>query len=203
MKLFLGICNSQHNMPSEFFWSFIGIKQVCPTFPFRSKHPWDVIRNNVIIDKFLKSDCDILAKMDIDQSYPSDYFERFVPLVDKYKVVGPLIYDRWPTYDYMPLAFSERDGFVLRKIDLSKCTGIIEAKYPHTNMFYAREVLEKIPPPWYEATQSVTGLERANHVDYDFIDKIHNAGYLTYIDLSTVVGHQKVEYETGQSYRVL
>lgn len=199
MKLFVGVCNSQNDVPSEFFWSFIGIKQVCETVPFRSRHPWDVIRNNVIIDTFLKSDCDVLVKMDIDQSYPANYFERFVPLVEQYKVIGPLIYDRWPTYNYMPLAFRERDGFILKRVDLSQCTGIEDIKYAHTNLFYAREVLEKVPPPWYEATQSATGLERGNHVDYDFIDKIHNAGYPTYIDISTVVGHQKVEYETGSS----
>ena len=200
MKLFMGVCNSQHNVPSEFFWSVIGIKHDFQVIPFRSKHPWDVIRNNVIIDTFLKSDCDILVKMDIDQSYPSNFFERFVPLVERFKVLGPLIYDRWDSNGYMPLAFSERyEGFKLRKMDLSEQTGIIDIPYAHTNLFYAREVLEKIPAPWYEARQSVTGLERANHVDYDFIDKIHNVGYRTYIDLSTVVGHQKVEYETGNS----
>jgi hypothetical protein len=200
MKLFMGVCNSQHEVPAEFFWSVIGIKQICEIVPFRSRHPWDVIRNNVIIDRFLKSDCDILVKMDIDQSYPSNYFERFVPLVEQFKVIGPLIYDRWKTNQYMPLAFKERyNGFMLEKFDLSDCTGIVDIKYAHTNLFYAREVLEKIPPPWYEAVQSKNGLERANHVDYDFIDKIHNAGYPTYIDLSTVVGHQKVEYETGNS----
>jgi len=199
MKLFIGICNSQHEVPSEFFWTFSSIKQVCNSTTFRSRHPWDVVRNNKIIDKFLKSDCDILAKMDIDQSYPPNYFEKFVPLVEKYKVIGPLIYDRWPTYNYMPLMFTERDGFILSKMDLSDKTGIVEVKYAHTNMFYAREVLEKIPKPWYEAFLSEDGLSRANHVDYDFIDKVHDAGYDTYVDLSMVVGHQRVEYERGNN----
>jgi len=200
MKLFMGVCNSQHSVPAEFFWSVIAIKQVCEVRSFRSKHPWDVIRNNVIINAFLKSDCDMLVKMDIDQSYPSNFFERFVPLVEGFKVIGPLIYDRWGVNDYMPLAFSKRyEGLLLDRMDISNLKGIVDIPYAHTNLFYAREVLEKIPAPWYEARQTDNGLERANHVDYDFIDKIHNVGYPTYIDLSTVVGHQKVEYETGNS----
>lgn len=202
MKLFVGICNSQHHVPAEFFWSFINIKIVCQTVPFRSGHPWDVIRNNMIINKFLESDCDILAKMDIDQSYPSNYFERFIPLVEQFKVIGPLIYDRWKTYNYMPLMFSElTQGFMLKKMDLSDKTGIIEAPYAHTNLFYAREVLEKVLPPWYEAYATESGLDRKNHVDYTFLDKIKSAGYPIYIDLSTVVGHMKVEYEVGQNDR--
>jgi len=120
--------------------------------------------------------------------------------VEGFKVIGPLIYDRWGVNDYMPLAFSKRyEGLLLDRMDISNLKGIVDIPYAHTNLFYAREVLEKIPPPWYEATQAEDGLERANHVDYDFIDKIHNVGYPTYIDLSTVVGHEKVEYETGNS----
>lgn len=200
MKLFMGVCNSQNNIPSEFFWSVVAIKRICEVTSFRSRHPWDVTRNNVIIDAFLKSNCDILVKMDIDQSYPSNYFERFVPLVEQFKVVGPLIHDRWGGNGYMPLAFSERyEGLALKRMDLSELTGIVNIPYAHTNLFYHREVLEKIKPPYYEAYQRPDGLERGNHVDYDFIDKIHSAGYETYIDLSTVVGHQKVEYEFGNS----
>jgi len=198
MKLFIGICNSQDFVPSGFFWTFVNIKNIWDTIIYRSAHPWDVVRNNKIIHDFLKSDCDILVKMDIDQTYPSNYFEKFVPLVEKYKVIGPLIYDRCEFNNHMPLAFSERyDGMVLRKMDISKKTGIVEIPYAHTNMFYSREVLEKIPSPWYEAYLRDDGLERRNHVDYTFIDKLKDAGYSTYIDLSTVVGHGYYKYIMG------
>lgn len=160
-----------------------------PTQVFKSNHPWDVIRNNRIINDFLRSDCTVLAKMDIDQVYPPNYIERFMSLVDEYKVVGPLIKDRWEQSNFMPLAFKSYDGMELKRMNISKCFGVCEVPYPHTNMFYAREVLEKVKPPWYEAHQTEDGLDRSNHVDYTFIDKIHDAGYPTYIDFQTEVKH--------------
>jgi hypothetical protein len=188
-QVFVGICNSQESVPADFFWSFVTIRPVCPVVVFRASHPWDIVRNNQIIAKFLSSGCSYLAKMDIDQQYPDNYFERLLPLAEKHKVVGPLIHDRWDHSGYMPLAFTSHEHPRLRPMDLSGLSGVVEVPYAHTNMIYSREVLASIPPPWYEARASVDGLERANHVDFDFIDKIHKAGYKTYVDLDTVVGH--------------
>ena len=189
-KVFIGICNTQDSVPAGFFWSFIHIQNPYPVMAYRSSHPWDVVRNNVIIDKFLKSDCDILVKMDIDQAYPSDFFTRFVPLVEQCKVIGPLIYDRWPENNFSPLAFDRLSGPYPVAMDISNMSGIVDIMYPHTNLFYSRKVLEEVKPPWYEAYLSKDGLSRSNHVDFSFIDKIHFAGYATYIDLDCVVGHQ-------------
>lgn len=199
MKLFIGICNSQHHVPSKFFWSFIHMRNPYPVSAYRSGHPWDVARNNMIIHKFLQSDCDVLVKMDVDQEYPPNFLEKLVPLVEKYKVIGPLIYDRHKVNDYMPLLFSWYSGLHLKKLDISDKTGVIEVPFPHTNLFYHREVLEKIPAPWYEAYLREDGLERKNHVDLDFISKIHKAGYKTYIDLDTIVGHMEVRFQIGQN----
>lgn len=199
MKLFLGICNSQYHVPSNFFWSFIHMKNPYPVTAYRSGHPWDVVRNNRIIAAFLKSDCDVLIKMDIDQEYPPNFLEKLVPLVQEYKVIGPLIYDRHEVNGYMPLLFESYNGLMLKKMDVSELTGVVNVPFPHTNLLYHREVLEKIPAPWYEASQREDGLERSNHVDLDFISKIHKAGYDTYIDLDTVVGHMEVRFQYGDS----
>jgi hypothetical protein len=197
-KIFVGICNTQPSVPSDFFWSFIGIKTEWEVKPFRSTHPWDVVRNNVIIQEFLNSDCTILAKMDIDQKYPSDYFTKLVPLVDKYKVVGPLIYDRWRQNKFMPLAFSEFEnadtGVRLKPVDIEGKDGVIEVPYSHTNLLYSREVLEKIDRPWYEAYLSYDGLSRQNHVDYSFTNKIRKAGYNIMINVDCIVGHEHRSY---------
>lgn len=194
-RLFIGINNTQESVPSTFFWTFINIRNPYPTSAFRSEHAWDVVRNNHIIHYFLQSDCTILIKMDIDQAYPPDYFERFVPLVSKYKVIGPLIYDRLPQNNFMPLAFERINYPVsMTPMDLSNLSGIVEIPYAHTNLFYHREVIEKLSPPWYEAYQRQDGSGRANHVDFDFISKIHKAGYKIHIDLDCVVGHQYTSY---------
>jgi hypothetical protein len=205
-KLFIGICNSQKDVPASFFWSFINIQNPCPSVAMRSGHPWDVVRNNAIIDAFLKSTFDVLVKMDIDQEYPSDYFTTMVPLVEQYGVVGPLIFDRWQQSGYMPLAFEKygnphvlNDGW--KKWDIRGKTGVHEIPYTHTNNFYAREALEKIPAPWYEAKLSADGLSRANHVDYNVLDKIKAAGFPIYCNLDVCVKHEGVgrkEWETAQ-----
>ncbi len=197
-KLLIGSCNSQELIPSRFFWSTISIKNPYPTSMVRGDHPWDVVRNNRVIKSFLDSDCDILVKMDIDQTYPPDYFTTMVPLVEKYKVIGPVIYDRWAGNKFMPLAFESHDYPHLKLFDLAGKSGVVEVPYPHTNLFYAREVLEKIPPPWYEAYLRPDGLDRANHVDFSFLDKIKKAGYPIYLNLDVEVRHVvNIEVDRG------
>lgn len=132
--------------------------------------------------------------MDVDQIYPKNYFEVMVPLLEKYDVIGPMIFDRWKKNNYMPLCpsttpdsphpfSSPRDGK----------TGIQEVPYLHTNCFYKRKVLVAIPPPWYEAYLSPDGLRRANHVDYDFMKKIADAGFKIYVNNDMVVKHTALE----------
>ena len=196
-KLFIGSCNSQDYVPGGYHWSFIHMENPYQTTAYRSTHPWDVIRNNRIINEFLNSDCDILVKMDIDQIYPPNYFKIFVPFVEEYKVIGPLIKDRHIENNYMPLAFSSHNGMKLKRYDITGMNGIVDIPYSHTNLFYSREVLEKINKPWYEAFATEDGLERKNHVDFTFLDKIKAAGYPVYINLDSIVGHQKpLDYVT-------
>ena len=190
MKIFLGICNSQEYMHSSFFWSFIKlIKGEHEIVPYQSGHPWDVVRNNQMIKVFLSSDCDVFVKMDVDQVYPNDYLIKMIPLLEKYKVIGPLIFDRHEMNGFIPLAFENGEYGKLRRYELGGKTGIVDIPYSHTNLFYSREVLENIPMPWYEAHLSEDGLDRANHIDYQFLDKIKALGYSIYINMGMVVKH--------------
>lgn len=190
MKIMLGICNSQEHVHSTFFWSFIKLqKGNYEIVPYQSGHPWDVVRNNQMIKVFLQSDCDIFVKMDVDQIYPADYLIKMIPLVEKHKIIGPLILDRHEQNGFIPLAFENKEYGKLRRYELGGKTGIIDIPYSHTNLFYSREVLEKIPMPCYEAHLSADGLDRANHVDYQFLDKIKKAGYPIYINMGCVVKH--------------
>jgi len=186
-KLFIGICNSQDRIQSSFFWSFLNIIPMCGVTVFRGSHPWDVVRNNQLIAQFLKSDADYFVKMDVDQVYPSDYFVKMVPQLKWHDVIGPMIYDRWLTSNFVPLCFEEKDGVRVKAFDNK--TGIMELPYLHTNSFYNRYVLEALEPPYYEAELDETGLERGNHVDHTFMDKIVAAGYKIYINFDVVVKH--------------
>ncbi len=188
-KIFIGVCDSQDVHNSGFFWSVIGQEDFVaqPVFA-RAVHPWDVIRNNQLIAWFLDSDCDYFAKMDVDQNYPRDYFKVMVPLIEEYKVIGPLIFDRPHTGNFMPLV----NWVGCRKdnhFNIKDRSGIEEVPYLHTNLFYHREVLEAIPQPWYEAEMSQDGLKRANHVDITFTKKIPKAGYKIHVNYDVVVEH--------------
>lgn len=194
-KLFIGICNSQKKVYSDFFWSFIRIKNRYETTICRGGHPWDVVRNNSLIYQFLKSDCDYFVKMDVDQTYPSNYFDVMVPLLKDHDVIGPMIYDRHRANDFMPLCFGEdlNEPIAHRGDPFDNKTGIMELPYLHTNCFYNREALKAVPQPCYEAHLLPTGLGRANHVDYTFMKKIVAAGFKIYINFDVVVRHIAVE----------
>jgi len=94
------------------------------------------------------------------------------------------------------------DGHGWKKWNIEGKTGIQEVPYTHTNNFYAREVLEKIPQPWYEARLADDGLNRGNHVDYTFLDKIKAVGYPIYLNLDVEVLHDGIgrkDYERARS----
>jgi len=186
-KIFIGVCNSQEQMPSAFFWSMIGqVDFVAQPMFARAVHPWDVIRNNQLIDWFLKTDCEYFVKTDVDQVYPNDYFKRMVPLLDKYEVIGPLIFDRPYQSGFTPLVnwLDSREHY-----DIKGKTGIEEVPYLHTNCFFRRDVLEKIPRPWYEVQMTADGMGRANHIDGTFMKKIPAAGFHIYLNYDVVVDH--------------
>lgn len=189
MKVFIGICNSQDSVPSRFFWSLLAVENKYETKIGRGDHPWDVVRNNQLIKQFLDSDADIFVKMDVDQEYPKNYISSMVPLVSQYKAIGPIIHDRWEHNKFLPLSFAEVNYPKFKPHPIEPNTGVIEVPFPHTNLFYSREVLEKVDAPWYEATLRSDGLERSNHVDFDFLNKIKEVGYPIYINTDITVKH--------------
>ena len=187
-KLFIGVCNSQEFVPSDFHWSWEMMEKPYKYDRVRFTHPDDSIRNNAMIDLFLQGNCDIMVKMDIDQKYPIHFFEFLVPQVEKYKVIGPLIYNKWRTTNYTPLMYVENSYPFMGKT-MENYSGIVEVPYPHTNLFYARETLENIKPPWYVKHYDEKGLHRTNDTDFTFLDKVKEQGYKLYINTSVHVGH--------------
>jgi len=191
-KIFIGVCNSQSRIPSDFFWSVIGQEDfVAQPVLTRTIHPYPPIRNNQLLDGFLKSDCDYFVKMDIDQKYPPDYFKVMVPLIEKYKIIGPLIFDRLPVWDFMPLVnwYDQEHKSLLPHFELKGKSGIWKVPYLHTNCFFHREAIEAVPQPHYEVHVRGDGLAKDNHVDITFMQKFVAAGYDIYVNLDVVVEH--------------
>lgn len=186
-KIFIGICNSQDYMPSDFFWSMLGQTDFVMKPVFRRfKSSSTCIRNNRLFQEFLDSDCEYLARMDVDQVYPPNYFEVMVPLVRIYKAIGPLIFDRQIGNGFIPLV-NWLESFP-EHTDISGMQGIIEAPYSHTNYFFHRDVLKNIPKPFFEEVLKGDGFEREN-MDCAFMKKVASAGHKIYVNLDMVVGH--------------
>ncbi len=72
-------------------------------------------------------------------------------------------------------------------------SGITKVEYPHTNMLYAREVLESVSPPWYKVVHNEDGTKRAKDLDFTFLEKLKEKGWEFYIDTTCVVKHLVVE----------
>jgi hypothetical protein len=187
-KLFIGVCNSQEYVPSDFFWSWEMMAKPYEYDRVRFTHSDDSVRNNKMIKLFLQGDCDIMVKMDVDQVYPIHYFEFMVPLVEKYKVIGPLIYNKWKSINFPPLLFEEYD-YPNLPTPMERGSGIVEVPYPHTNLFYARETLENIAPPYYEKHYNENGTNRINDMDFTFLDKVKEQGYKIYVNMPVEVEH--------------
>jgi len=152
-----------------------------------------IVRNNQMVRDFLRSDSDILVKMDIDQKYPQNYLTALVPLVEEYKVVGPLIYNKWRESGYPPLLCEKNEYPIIRGLRnwflFADENGILKIPFAHTNLLYAREVLEKVKPPWYEVKYRKDNCNHSANRDFSFIEKINAVGYMTHINLKVEVGH--------------
>jgi len=196
IKLFIGVCNSQEFVPSDFHWSWEELEKPHEYQKVRFADHDPIVRNNQMVRDFLRSDCDIMVKMDIDQVYPKNYFTVMVPLVEQYKVIGPLIYNKWRKNKYPPLLCQENDFPIARPATnwFKKAkNNILKIGYAHTNMFYARETVEKIKPPWYDISYTKDGCAMAVSADFVFLDKIKAQGYEMYVNTSVEVGHLVME----------
>jgi len=193
-KLFIGIANSEQSIHSAFFWSFIQIRRTCETVIFRASHADSNLRNNNLLNSFLESGTDYYIQMDTDQIYPPDYLEKMVPLIEEYSVIAPVIYDRWQSNRFFPLAYSCLDpetlGFKGSKVlDIKGKTGVEEVAWTHTNLFMKREVVEKLPKPIFNLYFTEDGLSKWKHTDHAVNEKIKNAGYKIYMNFDVVVKH--------------
>ena len=188
-KLFIGVNNSQDFVPSQFFWTWERMEKPYKYIISRQEFSFPSQRNNMMVKEFLASDCDVMVKMDIDQKYPHDYFVKMVPLVEKYKVIGPLLYNKWRRLNFRVLMNLTKQGPFTQSEQMKEWSGIEEVPYPHSNLFYVRESLENITPPWYENKFSSDGKMRLEGGDHAFVEKIREQGFKLYINTDVLVQH--------------
>jgi hypothetical protein len=139
---------------------------------------------------FLKSDCEWFWLVNDDQIYPQETLLNLLahkkdvvtPLcLEKKAPHCPLVYERGGSNGLKPWRFLRRgeSGLVL-----AGATG-------GGGMLIHRRVLEAIPDPWWEVTTRRTedGSYQQSSEDFDFCDKVYDAGFKIWCDLDTSVVH--------------
>jgi hypothetical protein len=145
----------------------------------------DTSRNN-IAKLFLKNDADFLIMIDDDMVFQPDAALKL--MARDVDVVGCVAFKRRADYD--PCVYMKKEGNYIpilpqsfQEVDVVGSSGLM----------IKREVLEKIPYPWFETGIDKEGkrFQKGNHfsVDFDFCLKAKDAGFKIFADPEVQFGH--------------
>jgi hypothetical protein len=164
----------------------------------------DLARNR-FATKLLESDYTHLLMLDIDHVHPADIIQRLArwPMMKpEVQVVGGLNFRRSEPYEPCCFFRDEEGGNVTTPAKWKP--GLMKVDYIGTgSILIAREVFEKIEPPWF---YNVYGIE-ANWddqwpgEDIGFSEKCHAAGIDMYVDTTTSSPHVAERLITEQTFR--
>lgn len=164
----------------------------------------DLARNRFAM-KLLQSQYTHVLMLDIDHIHPADIVQRLArwPMMNpEIQVVGGLNFRRSEPYEPCAFLTDEKTGTV--NALASWGPGLAEVDYLGTgSMLIAREVFEKIEPPWFF---NVYGVE-ANWADewpgedIGFSEKCKKAGVKMYVDTTTTSPHVSERLITEQTFR--
>jgi GT2 family glycosyltransferase len=159
---------------------------------------------NEIVQEFLDSDCDVLWFLDSDIAPPIHVMDLVALHVDKWKVAGAP-YPLWmvaPGAETPSIVFSAYDGIVESEDGTVK--GIKMTAVPKSNsaiawvdglatgcLFIKREVVEKIPQPWFEFKFDPKTKKLKEGEDLGFCLKVSKLGYKFFTDFGMVCQHYK------------
>lgn len=174
------------------FHRFLEIAAQAPMIMKQDYTRTDLARNRFAI-KLLESDYTHLLMLDVDHVHPRDIVQRLArwPMMNpEIQVVGGLNFRRSEPYEPCCFLKDPETGGVNAPADWPE--GLMKMDYIGTgSILIAREVFEKIPPPWF---QIVYGIE-ANWddewpgEDIGFSEKCSAAGINLYVDTTTTSPH--------------
>ena len=164
----------------------------------------DLARNR-FATKLLESDYTHLLMLDLDHVHPADIVQRlarWVLMNPEIEVVGGLNFRRSEPYEPCCFFLDREHGTVNAPADWGK--GLMKVDYIGTgSILIAREVFEKIEPPWF---YNVYGIE-ANWADewpgedIGFSEKCQKAGVNMYVDTTTTSPHISERLIAEQTFR--
>ena len=165
----------------------------------------DLARNRFAI-KLLESQYTHLLMLDVDHVHPRDIVQRLArwPLMNpEVEVVGGLNFRRSEPYE--PCCFFKDDnGRVNAPADWS--AGLMKVDYIGTgSILIAREVFEKIEPPWFYNIYNIPANwdDEWPGEDIGFSEKCNAAGVNMYVDTTTTsphVGDRLIGEKTFRAY---
>ena len=188
------------------FHRFMEIAAQGPAFLKQDYTRTDLARNRFAI-KLLESQYTHLLMLDVDHVHPADIIQRLArwPLMNpEIEVVGGLNFRRSEPYEPCCFFKDEESGSVNAPAQWSP--GLLKVDYIGTgSILIAREVFEKIEPPWF---QNIYGIE-ANWADewpgedIGFSEKCQRAGVNMWVDTTTTsphVGDRLIGEKTFRAY---
>ena len=186
------------------FHRFIEIAAQVAVFLKQDYTRTDLARNR-FATKLLESDYTHLLMLDLDHVHPADIVQRlarWVLMNPEIEVVGGLNFRRSEPYEPCCFFLDREHGTVNAPADWGK--GLMKVDYIGTgSILIAREVFEKIEPPWF---YNVYGIE-ANWADewpgedIGFSEKCQKAGVNMYVDTTTTSPHISERLIAEQTFR--
>ena len=159
------------------------------TFLFSDEKPIDYNRN-FIVDKFLKTDCEILFMMDSDMVIPEDILDMIKPGHD---VVSAVVFTTRKGIPYPIIMKQAKDkiGFEPMSDASDELTEYTKVGGIGTGCIYIRRsVFEKIEMPCFRFEYAEDGHVKMGE-DYSFSKKVQAADIKLFVATKFIVGHFK------------
>ncbi len=173
---------------------FPSIVQIAAQGPVILNMPYmrtDLARNKAAIE-FLKTDFTHLLMLDIDHVHPHDIIQRLARWVvadpKQFQVVGGLNFRRSEPHD--PCAYKKGDDDSMWTIEWDEKTTLMEVDRIGTgSILIAREVFEKIPPPWFTNDYSQAWRDAWPGEDIGFSKLCNQHDVKIWVDCTTTSPH--------------
>lgn len=161
----------------------------------------DMVRNKLAIE-LLKTDFTHLLMLDVDHKHPWDIVQRlsrWVLLDPKKLVIGGLNFRRGPPYD--PCCYLRgKDGKLYPPVEWTP--GLIRVDAIGTgSILIAREVFERLPPPWFYNDYSRVWEDEWPGEDLGFSQLCRDNGIEMWVDTTTTSPHMIDGWVDETSFR--
>lgn len=164
----------------------------------------DLARNRFAM-KLLESDYTHLLMLDVDHIHPVDIVQRLArwPLMmPEVEIVGGLNFRRSEPYEPCCFFKDEVNNTVNAPAEWS--AGLLKVDYIGTgSILIAREVFEKLPPPWFRNVYDIPANwdDEWPGEDIGFNEACAKAGINMYVDTTTTSPHVTDTVVTEQTFR--